>query len=66
MEWAKKHSSIDDKEYETIMHPRRTLLYDTKGNMWTMKEIKKQFDVSMEAKSENSFDYISSAPSTKA
>ena len=31
------------------MHSRRTLLHDNKGNMWTKKEIKKQFDVSMGA-----------------
>ena len=47
IEWARKHTSIDDQEYETIMHSRRTLLHDNKGNMWTKKEIKKQFDVSM-------------------
>ena len=49
IEWARKHTSIDDQEYETIMHSRRTLLHDNKGNMWTKKEIKKQFDVSMGA-----------------
>ena len=37
MELAKKHTSIDDQEYETIMHSRRTLLHDNKGNMWTKK-----------------------------
>ena len=47
MEWAKKHTSIDDQEYEAIMHSRRSILHDNKGNMWTKKEIKKQFDVSM-------------------
>ena len=31
------------------MHSRRTLLHDNKGNMWTKKESKKQFDVSMGA-----------------
>ena len=49
IEWARKHTSIDDQEYETIMHSRRTLLHDDKGNMWTKKDIKKQFDVSMGA-----------------
>ena len=49
IEWARKHTSIDDKEYETIMHSRRTLLHDNKRNMWTKKVIKKQFDVSMGA-----------------
>ena len=49
IEWARKHTSIDDQEYETIMHSRRTLLHDNKGNMWTKKEIKRQFDVSMGA-----------------
>ena len=47
IEWARKHTSIDDQEYERIMHSRRTLLHDNKGNMWTKNEIKKQFDVSM-------------------
>ena len=45
IEWAKIHTLIDDQDYETIMHSRRTLLHDNKGNMWTKKEIKKQFDV---------------------
>ena len=49
MEWAKKHTSIDDQDYVKIMHSRRTLLHDNKGNMWTKKEIKKQFYVSMGA-----------------
>ena len=49
IEWARKHTSIDDQEYKTIMHSRRTILHDNKGNMWTKKEIKKQFDVSMGA-----------------
>ena len=49
IEWTRKHTSIDDQEYETMMHSRRTLLHDNKGNMWTKKEIKKQFDVSMGA-----------------
>ena len=47
IEWSKKHTSIDNQEYETIMLSRRTLLHDNKGNIWTKKEIKKQFDVSM-------------------
>ena len=29
------------------MHSRRTLLHDNNENMWTKKEIKKLFDVSM-------------------
>ena len=49
IEWARKHTSIDDQEYKTIMHSRITLLHDNKGNMWTKKEIKKQFDVSLGA-----------------
>ena len=49
IEWAWKHASIDDQEYETIMHSRRIPLYDNKGNMWTKKDIKKQFHVSMGA-----------------
>ena len=44
-----KHASIDDQEYEAIMHSRRTLLHDNKRNMWTKNEIKKQFDVSIGA-----------------
>ena len=31
------------------MQSRSSLLHDNKGNMWTKKEIKKQFDVSMGA-----------------
>ena len=39
IEWAKKRTSIDDQEYETMMHSRRTLPHDSKGNMWTKNEI---------------------------
>ena len=49
MKWARKHALINDSEYKTIMHSRRTLLYDIKGNIWTKKEIKKQFNVSVGA-----------------
>ena len=42
--WIHRTQSIGISEYETIMHSRWTLLYDYKGNMWTKKERKKQFD----------------------
>ena len=57
MEWSRKHTSIDDQEYEAIMHSRRTLQHDNNGNMWTKKEIKNkslcQWLHSMEPKSVN-------------
>ena len=57
IEWAKKHTSIDDQEYEKIMNSRRTLLHDNNGNMRTKKIFKNnsmcQWLHSMEPKSVN-------------
>ena len=41
------HSAIDDQESEA-MHTRTASSYYNKENMWSKKEIKKQFDVSMD------------------
>ena len=43
LKWAQKYHNITETEFETIIHARRTILYDHKGNS------KNQFDVSMEA-----------------
>ena len=51
MEWAKKHTSID-QEYETIMHPRRTSYMTTMETCGPRRKLEKQFYVSMGA-----FDY---------
>ena len=37
IEWARKHTLSGNSEYKTIMHSRRILLYDYKGNMWSKK-----------------------------
>ena len=49
LKWAKTFTSISDIEYRTIMHARRTLLYDNKNVPWIKREGIKQFDVSMGA-----------------
>ena len=47
--WAPKYHYIAATEFETIINARRTILYDHKGNVWTKKDKKTQFDVSMGA-----------------
>ena len=49
LNWAKKYTRISEVEMETIMHARRTLLFDNDGKAWAKKEGRKQFDVSMGA-----------------
>ena len=57
IEWERKHTSIDDQEYEAIIHSRRTLLQDNKGNIGLRKKSKNnsmcQWVHSMEPKSVN-------------
>ena len=47
--WAQRYHYITVTEFETIMHARRTIQYDHKGNDWTKKDSKYHFDVSMGA-----------------
>ena len=49
LKWAKKYHNIAVTEFDAIMHARRTILYDHKGNVWTKKNSENQFDVSMGA-----------------
>ena len=49
LKWAKKYHNIAVTEFDAIMHARRTILCDHKGNVWTKKNSKNQFDVSMGA-----------------
>ena len=49
LKWAQKYHNITETEIETIIHARRTILYDHKDNVWTKKDSKSQFDVSMGA-----------------
>ena len=37
LKWAPKNHNITPTELETIIHARRTILYDHKGNVWTKK-----------------------------
>ena len=34
LDWAKKFTTVRDDEVETIMHARRTLLYDNNNKAW--------------------------------
>ena len=49
LKWAKQFITIQETEYEAIMHSRRSLLYDNNGKTWVKRDAKKQFDVSMGA-----------------
>ena len=49
LNWAKKFTKINEIEIDTIMHARRTLLYDNNRKAWEKWEGRKQFDVSMGA-----------------
>ena len=49
LEWAKGFTHIQPVEYETIMHSRRTILYDNNKKPWIKKDTQKEFDVSMGA-----------------
>ena len=57
MEWTRKHTSIDDQEYEKMMHSRRTLLHHNKQTCGRRNKLKNnsmcQWVHSMEAKSVN-------------
>ena len=45
LQWAKNYTKIKDIEYDTIIHARRTLLFDHRNRAWVKKEAKKEFDV---------------------
>lgn len=49
LKWAKEYTNISDIEYRTIMHSRRSLLFDHNGNEWVKKNAENEFDVSMGA-----------------
>ena len=49
LKWAQKYRNIAVTEFDAIMHARRTILYDHKGNVWTKKNSKNLFDMSMGA-----------------
>ena len=40
LKWAQKYHNISVAEFDAIMHARRTILYDHKGNDWK-KQLKK-------------------------
>ena len=52
LKWAQKYHNIALTEFDAMMHARRTILFDHKGNVWTKKNSKNQFDVSMRANDE--------------
>lgn len=47
--WAEKFTKITDLEYETIMHSRKTILFDNREKPWTKKDSANTFDVAMGA-----------------
>lgn len=47
LEWAKKFTHISDIEYRTILHCRRSLLFDSNDKAWTKKDTNTDFDVTM-------------------
>ena len=49
LRWAESFIDISDIDYRTIIHSRRTLLYDHKNTTWTKRDGIRQFDVSMGA-----------------
>ena len=49
LKWAQKYHNITVTEFDALMHARRTILYDHKGNVLPQKNSKNQFDVSMGA-----------------
>ena len=49
LNWAKQFTTIKPIECETIIHARRTLLFDNANTPWVKREAKREFDVSMGA-----------------
>ena len=49
LKWAQKYHYIAATNFETIIHARRTILCNHKGNVLTQKDSKNQFDMSMVA-----------------
>ena len=49
MRWAEQFTSISILEFNTIMHARRSLLFDNTGKAWVKKETANEFDVTMGA-----------------
>ena len=47
LEWAKKFIRISYIEYHTILHCRRSLLFDSNDKAWTKKDTNTDFDVPM-------------------
>ena len=49
IKWAQQYTHIGKIEQDTILHARRSLLFDTKGRAWVKKDQSNQFDVTMGA-----------------
>ena len=49
LKWARQFITIQETEYDAIMHSRRSLLHDNNGKTWVKRDAQKQFDVSMGA-----------------
>ncbi len=45
--WATQYTTIPDIEYRTIMHARKSLLFDSKGEPWVKSNTANAFDVTM-------------------
>ena len=49
LKWAKSFINITEIEMRTILHARRSVLFDNNHTTWIKKDTKKQFDVTMGA-----------------
>ena len=49
LKWAKQYTEIKKIEYDTIMHARKTLLYDQNHKPWVKGDTSYSFDVAMGA-----------------
>lgn len=47
LSWASQYAQISELDKQTILHARKSLLYDTKGKSWVKKNSRKAFDVTM-------------------
>ena len=47
LSWAKQYTIVTDVEYKTIMHSRRSLLFDDNGKPWVKTDSPNAFDVTM-------------------
>lgn len=49
LKWASSYTNISKTEHETILHARRSILFDNENTPWVKRDTVNQFDVSMGA-----------------